>query len=47
MISSLDQKETKAAYDTRKELLRSFPELYDHERLQTLIKRASDIQQRW
>ena len=45
MISSLDQKETKAAYDTRKELLRLFPELYDHERLQTLIKRASDIQQ--
>lgn len=45
MISSLEQQETKAAYDTRKELLKSFPELYDHERLQTLIKQASGIQQ--
>ena len=45
MISSLDQSDTKAAYDTRKELLQSFPELYDNERLQVLIKRASEIQQ--
>ncbi|MGC6443811.1 MAG: PQQ-binding-like beta-propeller repeat protein [Rubripirellula sp.] len=45
MIGSLDQSDTKAAYDTRKQLLQSFPELYDNERLVTLIKRASDIQQ--
>jgi outer membrane protein assembly factor BamB len=45
MISSLDKSDTKSAYDTRKELLKSFPELYDHERLATLIKRASEIQQ--
>ncbi len=45
MIGSLDQSDTKAAYDTRKQLLQSFPELYDNERLETLIKRASEIQQ--
>ena len=45
MIGSLNQSDTKAAYDTRKQLLQSFPELYDHERLETLIKRASEIQQ--
>lgn len=41
----LDEKETKQAYDTRKELLREFPELYDHQRLETLIRQASEIQQ--
>jgi outer membrane protein assembly factor BamB len=42
---SLDEKKTKEAYDTRKELLRQFPELHDNERLVSLIARASDIQQ--
>ncbi|MGI9469909.1 MAG: PQQ-binding-like beta-propeller repeat protein [Rubripirellula sp.] len=45
MIASLDKKKTKDAYDTRKQLLREFPELHDHERLVTLIMSASDIQQ--
>ena len=45
MGSFLDNEDTKAAYDKRKELLKSFPELYDHERLEVLIKRASKIQQ--
>lgn len=45
MVALLDESKTKDAYDTRKNLLREFPELYDHERLQTLIERASDIQQ--
>ena len=45
MIASLDQIDTKAAYDTRKELLKAFPELYEDGRLQTLIQRASEIQQ--
>lgn len=45
MIVSLDDENTKEAYDTRKQLLREFPELHDHERLVTLIMSASDIQQ--
>ena len=45
MVASLDEKQTKDAYDTRMSLLREFPELHDHERLDTLIRRASDIQQ--
>ena len=45
MIASLDGKKTKEAYDTRKQLLREFPELQDHERLVKLILSASDIQQ--
>ncbi len=45
MTSSLEAKKTKEAYDTRKALLREFPELYDHVRLDTLIRKASDIQQ--
>ncbi|TWU51007.1 outer membrane biogenesis protein BamB [Rubripirellula tenax] len=45
MKDSLAKKETKAAYDTRVELLRDFPELQDDERLVTLIRSASDIQQ--
>ena len=45
MKTSLDQKKTKEAYDIRSELLREFPELHDHERLVTLIRSASDIQQ--
>jgi outer membrane protein assembly factor BamB len=44
MQASLEQKETKQAYDTRKELLRDFPELHDHERLVAIIRSASDIQ---
>lgn len=45
MSEALDGSDTKAAYDIRKELLVDFPELYDHERLDTLIRRASDLQQ--
>lgn len=45
MKTALDQKETKEAYDIRKELLRDFPELQDNERLETLIQRACEIQQ--
>ena len=45
MKLALDGKETKQAYDTRKELLRDFPELQDNERLDKQIRRASDIQQ--
>ena len=45
MKASLAQQQTKEAYDKRKELLRDFPELHNHERLQTLIRSASDIQQ--
>ncbi|MEE2934883.1 MAG: PQQ-binding-like beta-propeller repeat protein [Planctomycetota bacterium] len=45
MQASLERKETKETYDTRKELLRDFPELRDHERLVTLIRSASNIQQ--
>ena len=44
MKLSLEGKKTKDAYDTRKQLLRDFPELHDHERLVTLIRSASDIQ---
>lgn len=45
MEEALDNNETKAAYDVRKQLLREFPELHDHERMETLIKRASEIQE--
>lgn len=44
MNKSLEAKETKAAYDTRFQLLREFPELHNHERLVTLISKASEIQ---
>lgn len=45
MKEMLDQKETKKAYDIRKTLVRNFPELHNHERLMTLIRSASEIQQ--
>lgn len=45
MTAALEQKDTKAAYDIRMELLQDFPELHDHSRLQTLIRSASEIQQ--
>ena len=45
MKLSLDSKNTKEAYETRKELLRDFPELQDNERLDKLIRQASEIQQ--
>lgn len=45
MKESLDKKETKQAYDTRKELLRDFPELQDNQRLKKLVQVASDIQE--
>ncbi len=45
MKTALDAKNTKEAYDIRMQLLREFPELHDHERLVTLIRAASDIQQ--
>ena len=45
MKASLDRKATKEAYDERSNLLQDFPELYDEERLQILIRSASDIQQ--
>ncbi|MFK8115397.1 MAG: PQQ-binding-like beta-propeller repeat protein [Rubripirellula sp.] len=44
MKSFLDDEKTKEAYDIRKQLLREFPELHDHERMETLIERASQIQ---
>ncbi len=44
MTASLDKKDTKAAYDTRTELLRDFPELQNDPRLVTLIQKASEIQ---
>ena len=46
MGKSLDEENTKEAYDARYELLRSFPELGNNERLVELISRASEIQQR-
>ncbi|TWT53298.1 outer membrane biogenesis protein BamB [Rubripirellula amarantea] len=46
MIASLKEQKTKDAYDTRKALLRDYPELYDHERLSVLIAEASDTQQK-
>lgn len=45
MTAYLAEKKTKEAYDVRFELLRSFPELGDNERLTTLITKASEIQQ--
>ncbi|OYP35988.1 PQQ-binding-like beta-propeller repeat protein [Rhodopirellula sp. MGV] len=45
MTELLSQKNTKAAYDVRFDLLRAFPELADNERLVKLIREASDIQQ--
>ncbi|QDV88422.1 PQQ-binding-like beta-propeller repeat protein [Planctomycetes bacterium TBK1r] len=45
MTALLAEKKTKEAYDVRYELLRSFPELGDNERLATLIAKASEIQQ--
>ena len=44
MKSLLAGKETKKAYSVRKDLLRDFPDLHDHQRLMTLIRQASDIQ---
>lgn len=45
MSKSLEQKDTKAAYDAREELLRAFPELHDEKRLMTLVRSGSGIQQ--
>ena len=45
MQTALESKNTKKAYDVRTTLLDSFPELHDNDRLMTLIRRASDIQQ--
>ena len=45
MKGFLEERKTKDAYDARTELLRDFPELYDHERLTMLIEQASEIQQ--
>lgn len=45
MMSALAKKETKEAYDQRKSLLRDFPELAVEDRLMTLIREASDIQE--
>ncbi|MEM6688357.1 MAG: PQQ-binding-like beta-propeller repeat protein [Planctomycetota bacterium] len=45
MRSSLDKKETKDAYDVRLDLLQEFPELRTEERLLSLVREASDIQQ--
>ena len=46
MQAALEKEDTKAAYDVRMELLQDFPELHDNERLQTLIRKASGIQQK-
>jgi len=45
MTKLLADRDTKAAYDVRFELLRDFPELGDNERLSKLIAEASGIQQ--
>lgn len=45
MKKALADKDTKAAYDLRKMLLRDFPELAVEERLMTLIAESSEIQQ--
>lgn len=45
MEAALAEKQTDKAYDTRKQLLIEFPELRNHERLVTLVKSASDLQQ--
>jgi len=45
MKSLLEEKQTKQAYDVRKALLQDFPELKDNERLVSLVRNASDIQQ--
>lgn len=45
MDASLASKETKAAYDTRSQLLRDFPELEKSPRVIEKIEAASDIQQ--
>ena len=45
MTEALDAKQTKQAYDIRFSLLRDFPELSTDQRLVTLIKKASEIQQ--
>ena len=45
MNAALQQKNTKQSYDVRFDLLRDFPELSDDQRLDSLIKRASEIQQ--
>ncbi|WP_372721393.1 PQQ-binding-like beta-propeller repeat protein [Novipirellula sp.] len=44
MDAFLKDKKTKEAYDVRTQLLREFPELYENERLMSLIVTASDIQ---
>ena len=45
MKAALQQKKTKQSYDIRFDLLRDFPELDDDQRLDSLIKQASKIQQ--
>ena len=45
MTELLAKNETKPAYDVRTSLVRDFPELQDHQRVMSLIHRASDIQQ--
>ncbi|MEM9589018.1 MAG: serine/threonine protein kinase, partial [Planctomycetota bacterium] len=46
MKASLSKQQTKDSYDTRKELLRDFPELETNDRLVKLIQEASGIQQK-
>ncbi len=46
MKESLAETNTKRAYDIRKRLLRDYPELFDNERLISLIREASGIQQK-
>ncbi len=45
MTEALEAKNTKQAYDIRAKLIRRFPELRGQERLVTLVKSASGIQQ--
>lgn len=45
MTKLLAEKQTKAAYDVRDDLIREFPELGDNERVASLIRQASKIQQ--
>lgn len=45
MDAALQEQRTKDAYDIRTELLRDYPELRTHARLNTLVQSASEIQQ--
>jgi outer membrane protein assembly factor BamB len=45
MKTLLEKQETRPAYQIRKDLLKEFPDLHNHERLVALIRQAGEIQQ--